>query len=117
MRWRDLKKCLEKGVVLHPKVLKALKKVAPHVPNLTTKLFILTPEKDTLGSVFRYDGITMYLHPTLYRSAQYEIEFTIAHEFAHIVLEHLKKPAGRRVEREADALARKWGFDTPIAYH
>jgi Zn-dependent peptidase ImmA (M78 family) len=112
MRWRDLKKCLESNVKQHPKILKALKKVAPHVPEkLGRRVFIFTPETNTLGSVFKHDDYVLYLRPTLFRSSQREIDFTVAHEFAHLVLGHLRRLPGRQVEKEANALARKWGFE------
>ena len=120
MKWRDLKKRVERAALKDYKsrrVIKALKKVAPHIPDeAAADLFISIPGKNELGCVFNHWGniMVIHVHSTI-GQPQSEVDFTVAHEFAHIVLGHApnRVPPGKRVEKAANKLARKWGFDSP----
>jgi hypothetical protein len=63
----------------------------------------------------------MYLSPMLELESQAKVNFTVAHEFAHIALGHhlpdnqqmteqAESHEDRPAERAADALAMSWGF-------
>lgn len=71
-------------------------------------------------------GVVVYLAPTLELDSQRVVDYTIAHELAHVFLGHhrldntalqlqLSVPQyeDRPVEIAADALALKWGFQKP----
>jgi hypothetical protein len=66
-------------------------------------------------------GVLMYLSPMLELESQAKVNFTVAHEFAHIALGHhlpdnqqmteqAERHEDRPAERAADALAMSWGF-------
>jgi len=67
----------------------------------------------------------IYLAPSLERAPQAEVDFTVAHEFAHAVLGHHRDNQAltpKEVkegylsfnhEKAADRLAKKWGFTIP----
>lgn len=119
MLWRNLKLRVERGTKIHKKIAVALKKVAPFIPDAVgSKVFIFLPTHDTTGCAFQYTGgPVIYLHPEIHRSSQSEVDFTVAHEFAHLVLNHIGKKSTLIIEREADVQACKWGFEKRFAYY
>ena len=78
-----------------------------------------------LGEVFTANisvdvgQIVVYLSPELLARPRNEIEGVIAHELAHVVLDHTTPCCGATVdlalsdERAADELAESWGFLIP----
>jgi predicted metal-dependent peptidase len=69
------------------------------------------------------NGLFLYLSPQLEKKSQKEVDFTVAHEFAHIALGHYK-PEHRQSgkwhshedapdEHDADRLVESWGFRLP----
>ncbi|HWR14164.1 MAG TPA: hypothetical protein VN577_05020 [Terriglobales bacterium] len=99
--------------------------VLDDLPNLT----VFAPSTAILGHVMPSGAgncVFLYLAPSLERKSQAEVDFTVAHEFAHVVLGHYKPgattlPAECMVsyhgdapsERAADSLAESWGFPRP----
>jgi hypothetical protein len=66
------------------------------------------------------EGIVLvYLSPDLANNPTDRVRYTIAHEFAHVVLDHSEDPCpdaatvGETNERKADELAAQWGFPRP----
>jgi len=59
----------------------------------------------------------VYLSPELELESQEQVNFTVAHEFAHVVLKHSSlcwnPEQGKRDEQTADDLAKEWGFERP----
>ena len=131
--------CWDEGQV---KTLIALKRVAEQIPDEVLcnmpPLRIFTPVRadccvtlmvETMGQVFSpAQPLTlMYISPLMELYAYGEIEFTFAHEFAHIALKHMwSLNAAREMgtfkdatygdapsEIEADKLAESWGFTKP----
>ena len=115
------------------KTIEAMRKLSMRVPEDVLdglpSLTVFAPSVALLGHVLPHgtgDSIFVYLSPWLERKAQAEVDFTVAHEFAHIALEHYKPGAtalapGAVVqkhddapsEQAADGLAEKWGFARP----
>lgn len=116
MLWRDLKKrIVDPNQFKVKKLINALKRVAPHVPHhISEDLFIYAPETDVLGAVFtiHLGGNIMYLRNPAPKEPQHEVDFTVAHEFAHLILRHPQdgKRSNKRTEKAADDLAKSWGF-------
>jgi hypothetical protein len=66
------------------------------------------------------EGIVLvYLSPGLANNSADRVRYTIAHELAHVVLDHSEEPCpdaatvGETNERKADELAAQWGFPRP----
>ncbi len=112
------------------KTIEAMRKLSERIPeevldNLPP-LVVFAPSKAKLGEMKPYglgDRLLLYLAPQLESKPQKEVDFTVAHEFAHVVLGHYKlgataHPSGVTVrrhgdapsEQEADKLAESWGF-------
>jgi hypothetical protein len=104
----------------------ALKKLAKRVDRKTLLSFprcvIFAPALSATfrGYAWASDIPYVYFSPTLEFNQQLEVDFTVAHEFAHMVLNHkpslqkdLKKGEGKAHERAADRLAESWGFLDP----
>lgn len=112
------------------KTIEAMRKLSERVPvdvldNLPS-LTVFAPSAAKLGEVFPRgagDSIFVYLSPRLERKSQAEVDFTVAHEFAHVVLRDAGStiPPGMVVrnhgdapsEKAADRLAESWGFAHP----
>lgn len=122
------------------KTLVAMRKIWERVPQhdlekLPSFLIVFAPFTGNLGEVFPlalFDrneaprGVLIYLSPGLEKKRQEEVDSVVAHEFSHAVLGcyrsdytsssicpqgvELKNPGDRPSERDADALARRWGF-------
>lgn len=128
--------CWDEG---QTKTLAALKKAAAQIPDSTLlnlpPLRIFTPVRadsgvtlmvETAGQIFSpATPLTlMYLSPLMELYQQSEIDFTVAHEFAHVALRHLWSINSNREmgtfkdgtygdapsEIAADQLAESWGF-------
>jgi hypothetical protein len=72
------------------------------------------------------DAIFVYLSPKLEQESQAQVDFTVAHEFAHVILKHYDYRVRQTVtdeqakelrshqefpdEKAADKLATTWGF-------
>lgn len=117
------------------KTIAAMRKISERVPddvldNLPP-LTVFAPSAAPLGRVLPCgpgDSIFVYLSPRLESKSQTEVDFTVAHEFAHIILGH-NKPGATTLpsdavaqshestpsEQEADRLAESWGFAHPKA--
>jgi IrrE N-terminal-like domain len=60
--------------------------------------------------------VMVYLSPELEIESQEQVNFTVAHEFAHVVLRHsplCDSERGKKNEQMADDLAKEWGFERP----
>lgn len=67
------------------------------------------------GEMRTVEGSLVYLAPELEEREQDDVDFTVAHEFAHAILRHAL-PGGQRgngLEQEADALVAEWGLKVP----
>ncbi len=86
---------------------------------------IFAPPINHAGHALRIPTNCMvYLSPTLEFEQQWKVNFTVAHEFAHVVLGHHRagnrqmkikadRHADRPAEKAADDLAESWGFRKP----
>jgi hypothetical protein len=106
------------------KTLEAMKRLWKAVPQtdfdrLPGKLIVFAPASVKLGEVLPWRDLA----PHLERKSQSEIDKTVAHEFAHVILRHgrsdstatetketLIRQADVPHEREADELIKKWGY-------
>jgi hypothetical protein len=112
------------------KTIEAMRKLSERVPeDDLPPLTVFAPSAALLGHVLPCgsgDSIFVYLSPQLESKSQAEVDFTVAHEFAHIALGHYKPsatthPHGMVVkehgnapsEQAADGLAEAWGFARP----
>jgi hypothetical protein len=112
------------------KTIAAMRKLSERIPedvldNLPP-LTVFAPSAVLLGHVLPHgtgDSLFVYLSPRLESKSQTEVDFTVAHEFAHVVLGHYmpgatNHPPGVVVqghgdvpsEKDADRLAESWGF-------
>lgn len=112
------------------KTIEAMQQICERVPQEVIDdlppLTLFAPSAALFGRVFPFGGgnaLFVYLAPNLERKSQREVDFTVAHEFAHVVLGHYKSdatiiPADAVVrsrgdvpsEKEANRLAESWGF-------
>ena len=116
------------------KTIEAMRKLSERIPddvldNLPS-LIVFAPSAAKLGEMKPFglgDRLFVYLAPRLEKKSQREVDFTVAHEFAHIALGHYKPgatshPHGAIVqnhedapsEHDADELAQSWGFAKPL---
>jgi hypothetical protein len=116
-----------------PKTIEAMRKICERVPDdvldSLPPLTLFAPSSAPLGRVLPFgsgDGPFVYLAPHLERKSQAEVDFTVAHEFAHVALSHYRAantattvPLGvlshddAPSEQEADSCAESWGFKKP----
>jgi hypothetical protein len=116
------------------KTIEAMRMLAKVIPddvldNLPP-LWVFAPTVAKLGEVHPFgpgrDPVFVYLSPLLEKKSQREVNYVVAHEFAHVALGHYKPgatvlPAGAVIERHEDApteqdtdrLAESWGFPRP----
>jgi hypothetical protein len=84
--------------------------------DLAGNVRVFAPSQHCYGQVFPagFREPMIYLSPVLENQPQAEVDFTVAHEFAHAVLGHTDylKTASTS-EDDADALAASWGFTVP----
>src|SRR5450759_3565215 len=97
------------------KTIEAMRKLSERIPddvlNDLPPLTVFAPSTALLGHVTPFgtgDRLFLYLAPKLEGKSQHEVDFTVAHEFAHIVLGHYKPgatthTAGAVVEKHEDA--------------
>jgi hypothetical protein len=76
-----------------PKTIRALQNLCDRVPDdvfLTMPtLSILAPDAKVDGAVYRpVPEIVIYFAPILENEPQNKVDFTVAHEFAHVFLRH-----------------------------
>jgi hypothetical protein len=104
------------------KTAEAMKRLCERVPSevfehhYDVTFFAPAPWKN--GQVyprgFGGSNAVIYLSPTLEGLPQEEVDFIVAHEFAHANLGHDNYFGNiDSIEDEADALAAKWGFVVP----
>ena len=122
---------------VRPKTTKACLALCERIPdNIVNKLpqiVLFTPSPDEYGRCIPLmpndsdsDAAFIYLAPSLERQPQAEVNFTVAHEFAHaLVRHHLPKNmilSAEEAEKSylevnsevaADELVAKWGFKVP----
>ena len=127
-RWCDL------GV--RPKVAKAFQSLCERLPDRIfdrcPRICFFIPAPGLFGSTVlmpsgpNAEDALIYLAPSLERQSQTQVDFTVAHEFAHALLRH-HLPANDRLSKKelrgsylnwkseaaADKLALKWGFTLP----
>ncbi|MGA8150901.1 MAG: hypothetical protein WB952_08125 [Terriglobales bacterium] len=116
------------------KTIAAMRKLSERIPDDVLEnlppLTVFAPSAALLGHVLPHgtgDSIFVYLSPRLERASQAEVDFTVAHEFAHIVLGHYKPGATDHPpdvvvqrhedvpsEQDADRLAESWGFKSKV---
>jgi len=123
-----------------PKTMKAMRRVWESVPaevwDEMPSLIVFAPCPWKFGEVLPFGGhpaeeaAFIYLSPALESQRQARVDFTVAHEFAHVVLGH-HRPDSKDVllttaqsakitehheapaEIKADALTESWGFTVP----
>ena len=71
--------------------------------NIKDSCFVLVP--------FKSEGYCIEIDNSMRKASVMVIEGGLAHEFAHIILNH--KVSDEKSEREADELVKNWGFDEP----
>lgn len=123
---------------VRPKTAKALIKLAERIPdNIVTdlpRIAVFAPNPDDYGSCIPLmpsnssgEDAFIYLAPSLERQSQTEVDFTLAHEFAHAALRHhepenlmtfsiddaKKGYLEWNAEVAADQLVAEWGYKIP----
>jgi hypothetical protein len=121
------------------KTIAAMKTLCERVPQedldkLPGSLIVFAPSTDKLGEVFPLRmpvseeeacGVIIYLSPELESKSQEEVDRTVAHEFAHVVLGCYRSDYTRKrsqgvdfetqgdvpSEQDADALIGRWGYE------
>ncbi len=110
-----------------PKTVQALVTLCDRVPEevfVSMPTFsILAPDAKVDGAVYRpVPEIVIYFSPSLEDESQEKVDFTVAHEFAHIYLRHHEEDESmitwipyleQPTEVEADELVRQWGYTVP----
>jgi hypothetical protein len=121
-----------------PKTAKALIKLAERIPddivNDLPRIVVFAPNPDDYGLCIPLmaghpNGADafVYLAPSLERQSQSDVDFTVAHEFAHAALRHHKPEnlmtlsmdeakkgyLNRNLEVAADELVAAWGYEIP----
>jgi hypothetical protein len=115
--------------------IEAMQKLAELIPDDVLEslppLVVFAPSAAKLGEVKPFglgDRLLIYLSPRLEALAQEEVDFTVAHEFAHVALGHYKSVVGTiphdavwekhedaPTERDTDHLIESWGVARPEA--
>ncbi len=122
--WEDFQyQFLETGWFDHDdrvKTVEAMRKLSERMPvavyDALPILLVVAPSQHVLGQVYPEPlcGVVVYLSPQLESMVQEEVDFTVAHEFAHVHLGHramLENPP--TLEDDADNLVQAWGFTVP----
>ena len=101
------------------RALELLYRTIPDVLDQTPPTAIFAPDTDT-GGLYTdapFAEVMVYLSPDLEHESQGQVNFTVAHEFAHVVLKHSplcwNPEQGQSDEQKADDLAKEWGFVRP----
>jgi hypothetical protein len=121
-----------------PRTAKALIKLAERIPddiaNDLPRIVVFAPNPDDYGSCIPLmpsnssgEDAFIYLAPSLERQSQSDVDFTVAHEFAHAALRH-HEPENLMTfsideakkgylewnsEVAADQLVAEWGYEIP----
>jgi hypothetical protein len=89
----------------------------PDVLDETPVTAIFAPDAGGLCTRASCAEIMIYLAPELELESQEQVNFTVAHEFAHVVLKHSfliwNLEQNRCDEQMADNIAKEWGFERP----
>jgi hypothetical protein len=100
------------------KTVEAMRRLSERMPEEVYDelpiLIVLAPAQWKYGQVYPslLNGVVVYLSPTL--EEQEEVDFTVAHEFAHVHLGHdawMNNPPS--LEDDADKLVESWGYKVP----
>jgi hypothetical protein len=99
-----------------PKTLRALRTLCERVPDEVLRDMppgcnILAPSPWMRGLACVMTGGLIYLAPRLEDESQEQVDFTVAHEFAHLYLRHHEQPTNANMEDEANALVKQWGYN------
>jgi hypothetical protein len=115
------------------KTIEAMRKLSERLPedvlDRLPPLVVFAPSATKLGELKPFglgDRLLIYLSPRLEAMPQSEVDFTVAHEFAHVSLGH-QQPGATTVppdavvlshkdvpsEQDTDRLAELWGFALP----
>jgi hypothetical protein len=108
------------------KTIKGLRHFCKRVPQMylvELNVTVFAPGAWQHGLVTTMPPVVIYLAPALEKESQAEVDFTVAHEFAHAVLGHSnmelppegvgKKYLDLSPEIAADKLVADWGFTVP----
>jgi hypothetical protein len=101
------------------RALELLYRTIPDVLDKTPRTAIFAPDVNT-GGLYTdapFAEVMVYLSPELELESQEQVNFTVAHEFAHVVLKHSflcwNPEQSKSNEQRADSLAKEWGFERP----
>jgi hypothetical protein len=99
------------------RALELLYRTISDVLDQTPRTAIFAPEPGGLCTGVPLADVMVYLSPDLEIESQEQVDFTVAHEFAHVVLKHSPlcwdPEQSKKNEQTADGLARAWGFERP----
>jgi hypothetical protein len=99
------------------RALELLYHTIPDVLDKTPRSAIFAPDAGGLCTRVPFAEVMVYLSPELELESQEQVNFTVAHEFAHVVLKHSplcwNPDQSKRDEQMADDLAIEWGFERP----
>ena len=97
--------------------LTLLYRTIPDVLDKTPRTAIFAPDASGLYTDAPFAEVMVYLSPELELESQEQVNFTVAHEFAHVVLKHSllcwNPERSKRNEQTTDRLAKEWGFERP----
>jgi hypothetical protein len=99
------------------RALELLYGTIPDVLDKTPRTAIFAPDAGGLCTDSPFAEVMVYLSSELELESQEQVNFTVAHEFAHVVLKHSplcwNPEQSKRDEQTADDLAKAWGFQRP----
>jgi hypothetical protein len=99
------------------RALELLYRTIPDVLDQTPRTAIFAPDAGGLYTGSPFAEVMVYLSPELELESQEQVNFTVAHEFAHVVLKHSllcwNPDQGKKDEQASDDLAKEWGFERP----
>jgi hypothetical protein len=123
---------------VRPRTAKALIKLSERIPdnifNDLPRIVVFAPNPDDYGSCIPLmpsnssgEDAFIYLAPSLERQSQSDVDFTVAHEFAHAALRHHEPESlmtfsideakkgylNWNSEVAADQLVAEWGYQIP----
>ena len=98
--------------------LETLYRKIPDVLDQTPRTAIFAPTTGGLCTGVPDAEVMVYLSSELEIESHEQVIFTVAHEFAHVVLKHSplcwNPDQSKRDEQAADDLANEWGFERPM---
>ncbi len=107
------------------KTVEATRRLSERMPGIVydalPALLVMAPSQHVLGQIYpelhltrHREGVIVYLSPELESKAQEEVDFTVAHEFAHVHLGHRSlRENPPTLEDDADSLVQAWGYSLP----